>query len=192
MMKHCETTRNELLLAMDGKNLSAAAAAHAADCPDCQAFQRLLPLALREEAVPVTEPPPAVDQVILFHARAASKKVSARPLRLPVIIRYALAASLVALFSLAVRQVLKQDAPTGPGEQFAVDMTTPGLTAWRDEELTTALGDMVATADSADHVEDEQVSRLFADESTEAVADMIESQLADIQADLYVALLAFE
>lgn len=190
-MKPCENTQNDLLLGLDGTALPKSAATHLATCSACQAFQQSLKLA-DEAGGTLNEPPATVDQAILSYARKQSKNGSGKALNFSLIIRYAVAASLVALLSLAAWQAFNPPAPTGPEERFITDGTAAKPNGWQDEELNTALGEMVATADSADQMEDDQVDILFADESTEAVADIIESQLAEIQAELYFAALTFE
>lgn len=189
-MKHCETTQNGMLLAMDGDVLPKASVDHLAGCSDCQAFQESLTMVDAGNAS-LDEPSPAVDQLILTYARRQSKRTAISQLQFPKILQYAAAACLATLLSLAAWHVVHRDSSNGFGGQATRTVTSIDPNAWHNDDLTAALGDMVATADSADHVETDQVDTLFSDESTDAVAGTIEKQLADIQADLYVASLTF-
>ena len=191
VMKHCEITQHNLLLTMDGEPPPKASTDHLADCAACQAFQQSLNV-MAEGIQRLDEPPAAVDQAILTYARRRSKTAAVRWLGFPRILQYAAAASLVALMSLSGWQAFHRDASTGSGGQTPGAVASSDSKAWDNDNLTTALGEMVATADSADKEESAQVDTLFADESNEAMAGEIEKQLADIQADLYVASLTFD
>lgn len=190
-MKQCETTQNDVLLAGEGIAIPKQSLGHLETCSACRDFYKTL--GGLDKLIPAFDEPPArLDRAVLSYARRRPTAHTGRRLNLPPFIRYAMAASLAALLSLAAWQAFHPDLPTGAGGPLIAEDGTTLSKDWQADDLTAALGGMVATASTADKAEEQEIDILFADESSEAVADIIEDQLAEIQADLYYASLTFD
>lgn len=189
MKKICESVQNKLLLALDGEGLSDEARKHVLECPACSEFKQGLEV-MNTGFDPLDEPSVQLDQAVLGYARQHVKTSRQPLLLLPFIVKYAAAASLLALLMMTAWLLARNHGKDHlTGESLAGNIPAAAA-AWHGEELADALGETAAEISVAGTGFEgistgEEPEEVF-------VADMIENELAQLQADVYLASLTFE
>lgn len=189
--KPCESVQHQLLSVADGEVLTETAKLHVENCADCQGFQACLNLT-ETEVTTMIEPSEKLDHSVLSYAREKGGSRRRSTLHFPAFIRFAVAASFIALLSIVAWMAARQpEAPEGGGRLVAGADLSENVTksqeeVWVGSDLVDALSETAAYIEDATD-DDLLEESLFASEDTAAVVDFIEERLATLQAEVYFA-----